>query len=176
MKFTETLVKNSIKWYRKGLDEPNYIHSIRVRDMLQDDGYSKDICEAGLLHDIIEDSPLSVEDLKHMGYSKTIIDLVVACTHDDTIKDSFTRRKDMMDKISESGNEDALIIKIADLTDNMKTCHLLNPESYQNFLYKKAPYIMGMAYKHLDHADYDVSKIKDEFFNVWNNQKMFDRD
>ena len=34
----------------------------------------------------------------------------------------------MMDKVSETNNKDALIIKIADLTDNLKYCHLLKAE------------------------------------------------
>jgi hypothetical protein len=77
-----------------------------------------------------------------------------------------------MDRISNDNNEEALIIKIADFTDNMETCCLLKPERYYNFVYKKAPYIMELIYKHLDYADFDVSPLKNLFFDSWNDNKL----
>ena len=52
---TKELVKAQIVWTRKGMDEPNYLHSFRVYDMLKSDNYSENICLAWLLHDIIEE-------------------------------------------------------------------------------------------------------------------------
>jgi len=166
------LVKR-IKGNRKNLNEPNYLHSYRVYNMLNDDGYDKDVCIAWLLHDILEDSDVTVMNLHMMWYSQRIIDLIVACTHDEKYDDSWTKWRKMIDEIDQRGDTDALIIKIADLTDNMKTCHLLKPKSYYNFLYKKAPKIMELIYKHLDNADFDTTKLKVKFFEARNDQKMF---
>lgn len=169
---TKQLVKKCIKWNRKWLDEPNYLHSYRIYDLLVNAWYNKDICIAWLLHDILEDSVITENDLIDLWYNDTIIWLVKACTHDKSIKNSFEKWKHMMDKISVSWNTDALIIKIADFIDNIKQCYLLKPDRYYNFVYKKAPYIMKLMYKHLDTVDFDTSMLKDIFFDVWNEQKF----
>lgn len=172
MENTERLIKEKIKGTRKGLSEDNYLHSFKVRDILKESWYDYDVCLAWLLHDVIEDGWMTAEELLAVGYSENVVKIVQACSHDDTIKDSFTKWKTMMDKIDESWDIDALIVKIADVTDNMKTCSLLMPESYYGFLFKKAPYVMELMYKYLDAAEFDVSPLKDMFFDVWNSEKM----
>ena len=141
--------------------------------MLRDDNYSDDVCVAWLLHDIIEDSDGMITGflLRELWYSDHIVDLVELCTHDSSIRNSWLKWKTMMDKISDAWNEDALIIKIADLTDNMRTCHLLKEDRYHNFIYKKAPYIMELIYKHLDNADFHNSQLKEDFLNILEIQK-----
>lgn len=169
------LIKEYIKGNRLWLNEKNYIHSIRVYNMLKDDWYDSDVCIAWLLHDIIEDSDGMITSflLKELWYNDNIVNLVIACTHDNSIRNSWLRWKTMMNQIDISWNADALVIKIADLTDNMKTCHLLSPESHNNFLFKKAPMIADLIKRHLDNADFDSSIIKDKFFSTRENQKTF---
>ena len=96
----------------------------------------------------------------------------MACSHNNEIDNSFDRWKEMMDKIDQNKNENALIIKLADLTDNMTYCHLLKPDRYDIFINKKAPYIMELMYKYLDYADFDLSNLKETFFDRWNEQKI----
>lgn len=65
-----------------------------------------------LLHDTIEDTKLTVNDLKLMGYSQTTIDAVVAITKRDDEK--------YMDYIKRVAlNPLAKQVKIADLNDNL---------------------------------------------------------
>jgi hypothetical protein len=77
-----------------------------------------------------------------------------------------------MNKIDKTSNVDALIIKIADFTDNVKTAYLLKSERYETFLYKKGPYLMNLAYKHLDSAEWDMCQLKNSFFEEWNEAKL----
>jgi len=67
-----------------------------------------------LLHDVLEDTKYTEQDLKDMGYTDQIVDAVKL----------VTRTKDVtynqfIDNIIDSGNQHALIVKISDMTHNM---------------------------------------------------------
>ena len=66
----EQLVKTQISGVRKGTtDVPNWTHSSRVRDILRVHGFSDEVILAGLLHDIVEDGGVSLDELRKMGFS-----------------------------------------------------------------------------------------------------------
>ena len=93
---------------------PYYLHPLRVAMRLA-------LCtpterHAALLHDVVEDTILTLDDLKGLGYSDEIIELV----------DLLTRRKpageshnQYIERIVASRNAQALRVKLADLLDNM---------------------------------------------------------
>lgn len=172
---TKELVKKSIKWKRKGMTYTNnYEHSFNVYDLLVKDWYDEDICIAWLLHDIIEDWWHTEQQLLDLWYNARVVSLVVACSHNPSIEDSYKRRENMMKKIKESKNEDALIIKIADFTDNLQTAHLLKEDKFQIFVLKKGPYLMDLMYEILwDDAHFDLSYIKELFFEKLNLAKRY---
>lgn len=65
-----------------------------------------------ILHDVIEDTPLTAEDLSRDGFEPEIIDAVVALTRrDDEEYAAFVRRA--------AANGIARPVKIADLRDNL---------------------------------------------------------
>lgn len=70
---------------------------------------------AALLHDVIEDTSVTIEDLKRYSFPKEVVDAVDLLTRP---KDeaSYT---DYIRKIVESKNAVAIQVKIADLTDNL---------------------------------------------------------
>lgn len=134
------LVRYSIGGERKGSDEPQYLHSIRVGLLLKDS--SPKVRTAGILHDILEDTPITPNELLEMGFDKEIIDLVIACTHNNSIEDPDDRWLDMIGKISGSNNYDAIAIKTADLIDNLRSAHLLRPDRFEAFVTVKAPVML----------------------------------
>lgn len=136
---TKDLVISKIKWNRKGLDIPTYTHSFRVSELLKKYWLSDDVVLAWLLHDIIEDSDTTIDDLKRLWYSERVISLVCLCSHDKNNPDKFWRRRDMIDKLIKAGDTDAWAIKLADISDNLTECHLLSPVALERFLHMKVP-------------------------------------
>ena len=171
---TKELVKKSIKWKRKGMTYTNnYGHSFNVYDLLVKDWYDEDICIAWLLHDIIEDWWHTEQQLLDLWYNARVVSLVVACSHNPSIEDSYKRRENMMKKIKESKNEDALIIKIADFTDNLQTAHLLKEDKSQTFVLKKGPYLMDLKNNILwDNKYFNQSNINNLFYDRWIDAKL----
>ena len=130
----ENLVKERITGMRKGTtDVPNWTHSLRVRDVLQAQGFNAETVLGGLLHDIVEDGNASLDDLRTLGFSKRVIDLVDLCSHDQTVTGSEARWVKMVARLSNVNDRDAWAIKLADLIDNLRSCHTM-PEEKQRYM------------------------------------------
>jgi (p)ppGpp synthase/HD superfamily hydrolase len=82
---------------------------------------------AALLHDVIEDCPVTYDDLRARGYSEEVIEIVRLVSKDP--HDGMTYRQ-WMTAIAESGNVQAMRVKLADLADNLSPARLktLPPE------------------------------------------------
>lgn len=130
----ELLVKERITGFRKGTtDVPNWTHSLRVRDALQKHGFSENVVMAGLLHDIVEDGNTSLEELKELGFSESVIQLVDLCSHDQSVVGTEARWMTMMARLVTANNPSAWAIKLADIIDNLHSCHTMPPEK-QKFM------------------------------------------
>ena len=68
---------------------------------------------ASILHDVIEDTPFDAKFLKEKGISEEVLEILSYLTHD---KENVSY-KDYIDKICT--NLDAMLVKLADLTDNL---------------------------------------------------------
>ncbi len=84
-----------------------------------------------LLHDIIEDTDVTKEDLENMGFNEDVIDAIVTMTH--------LKGEEYLTYIERiSHNPMAIEVKIADLKHNMDCSRLENnsmPKKYE--LYEK---------------------------------------
>lgn len=128
-----TLVQTRILGMRKGTsDVPNWTHSFHVRDILRSHNFSDEVVLAGLLHDIVEDGNTSFDDLHEMGFSERVVALVDLCSHDMAMQDGDLRWRKMMARLEEAGDADAWAIKVADITDNLRSSNTL-PEERQRF-------------------------------------------
>lgn len=98
------------KMDRSGM--PLYDHCVRVYDSLDEDimGYYK---MAGLLHDVIEDSSLTADDLLILGFVPQVVDVVVELTKG--VHESYV---EYIDRLCASGSRPALRVKLADNEDN----------------------------------------------------------
>lgn len=121
---------------RKGLEKPYYIHPYSVAEKLRNLNYPMTTICAGLLHDVVEDTEISLEDLRFIIYSFDTVDgnftnlinrtieLVDIVTDKFTPKTIEANRKDRSTlesvRILESADPDAWAVKLADISDNMK--------------------------------------------------------
>lgn len=115
----EQLVAARIPGTRKGSDKPAYMHSFDVRDLLRAEGYSEEVCLAGLLHDVIEDSETTFAELEEMGFSLRVRELVGYCTHDRAIEGNDARWVCMMAGLVRANDAEAWAIKLADIVCNI---------------------------------------------------------
>lgn len=86
-----------------------------------------------VLHDAVEDSDLTLEDLSTAGFSEVIVEAIDAIT-----KREGEKRQDYLKRVM--NNEIALKVKIADITDNMDLSRISNPQErdYERIrIYKK---------------------------------------
>lgn len=89
--------------------KPYILHCIRVMNNLHSDDEELNTIAIG--HDIIEDSAMTVWDLKMKGFSKRVCDALEVLTHDKSIPyDDYIKRI--------AFNPDAVKVKLADLKDN----------------------------------------------------------
>ena len=89
-----------------------------------------------LLHDTIEDKNVTADDLIELGFPKKIVDDVAMLSRSKKIEYSK-----YIDKLVEKGSYDALVVKLADLTNNMNLSRIKNPtaEDYARVEYRYKP-------------------------------------
>ena len=78
---------------------------------------SEDTCTVALLHDVVEDTQLSIADLKELGFPMGITDAILLLTHD--------RAEPYLDYVKRVRlNPVARVVKLADLKHNSDTSRL----------------------------------------------------
>ncbi|MVX66583.1 GTP pyrophosphokinase [Clostridium chromiireducens] len=109
---------------------PYILHPLRLMFSREDE--TEKIC--AVLHDVIEDTDVTLDYLREQGFSKEVLSAL----------DALTRRNDenyeqFIDRIIE--NKIACNVKLADLNDNMDISRIKNPteKDYERLeKYKKA--------------------------------------
>lgn len=110
--------------------QPYILHPLRV--MFSRKNEAERIC--AVLHDVIEDTDISLEYLREQGFSKEILAALDALTKRDNEK-----YDDFIGRVIE--NKIACYVKLADLSDNMNLSRISNPteEDYKRVeKYRKA--------------------------------------
>lgn len=103
--------------FRKGTLVPYLIHPLRVAKTLIDLGCEEDLVVAGVLHDTVEDTEMTLEDIER-EFGKRVADLVEGCSEHD-VSDTWERRKEFTVKKLESAPDDVLLVSCADKHDNI---------------------------------------------------------
>lgn len=112
--------------YRKGTSRPYITHCMEVARILNKNGYSDEIVAAGLLHDTVEDTEASFEDLERL-FGEEVSDLVKHVTEDKTLDLPWLERKVMYVKSISNAPEGSVAISAADKLHNIT-------ETFQNWL------------------------------------------
>ena len=96
---------------KRDLDgNPEILHSLSVGMA----GKNKIEMIVGFLHDVVEDSDVTLEDLEKWGYSEDVVDAVSLLTHREGIS-----YMGYIDNIIQSGNSVAIAVKMNDLRHNI---------------------------------------------------------
>ena len=95
----------------------DYIHHPLAVAKMCDDPKEKVVA---LLHDVLEDTYVTEEELRENGFSEDIIQAIKLVTHkkDASIADDEEEYKTYIRKLKKTGNQLAINVKIADLTHN----------------------------------------------------------
>ena len=99
------------------LIKPTAFHSIRVGTYLYENWYSEVICLAWFLHDILEDTETTEQEIGET-FGKEVLEIVLANTKNMDITDKDTRKEDLIKRCL--WTQKALIVKCADIMDNYK--------------------------------------------------------
>jgi guanosine-3',5'-bis(diphosphate) 3'-pyrophosphohydrolase len=130
---------------RKYTPEPYIVHPVRVMELCKEHTSSVPVLCAALLHDVLEDTAVTKEELKHFLLSvinekdaMMTLKLVVELT-DVYVKEDYpqwnrkTRKKKEADRIAET-SAGAQTIKYADIIDNCKEIVQYDQEFGPKFL------------------------------------------
>lgn len=125
IKNTDELIYKSLEIVTKVFSDkvdkggfPYIIHLLKVYSGVSD--YTEKVC--ALLHDIIEDTDVTYDDLRNVGYNEEIIDILTILT-----KLKGEDYRDYIKRIIDSNNYHAMNIKLADLRHNMDSNRIKNP-------------------------------------------------
>lgn len=101
---------------RKNSNAPYITHPIRVAERLEVAGFSDELVCAGYLHDVVEDTPYEIEDIKAV-FGGRVAELVAAHTEDKS-KSWQERKQHTIDTVKSAENEVKYLI-VADKLDNL---------------------------------------------------------
>lgn len=165
---TKDLVRNRIPWMRKGMkDEPVYLHSWRVYEALEKHGFDDEVQLAGLLHDIVEDGGVSLDELREFWYSDRVVHLVDLSSHDESIRGSLERWIAMLERMITEGDRDVWAVKLADISDNLtQVHHMPNSDNIARFLNKKCPVFVYYGEKYFSGSEFYQEFLERYFTQV----------
>ncbi|MFZ4439886.1 MAG: HD domain-containing protein [Syntrophales bacterium] len=104
--------------YRKGTKLPYIVHPLGVAKILIEYGCPEQLIVAGILHDTVEDTPVTLDDVKKT-FGWDIADLVEAASEPDK-SDEWENRKKHTIGMLKSLSRDAAILVLADKVDNIR--------------------------------------------------------
>ncbi len=104
--------------------QPYINHPRAVMERLKGD-YSK---MAGILHDVVEDTDITIEDLIKLGVPVEVIEAIKLLTHPKDFKNTKEEYFKNINNIASSGNQIAIDVKFSDLSENSNIKRIPNPK------------------------------------------------
>ena len=143
--------------------KPVLLHSFKLAMTLYSYNYSEEIVISGILHDLIEDTDTTKKDIESK-YGKKISDIIEAVSFDPKIEDKLEQARLMFEACSNYGVE-ALIVKCADLLDNINFICLVDDKTIRTKLLKKYQLFLKMAKKQIG-EEVIYKLLKDKYENI----------
>ena len=144
---------------KRASGEPYFIHPCAVAEILIDLGLDAETIAAALLHDVIEDTPVTEEDVRR-EFGENVLTLVAGVTKLDKIvfKSQEEEEAENFRKIFIAMAKDirVIIIKLADRLHNMRSLNFLSKERQQKMARETLDIYAPIAQRR------GISKIKTE--------------
>ena len=99
-------------------DRPLIIHPLSVAYILLSSGYSEPVVIAGVLHDVVEDTEYTEQDIKEI-FGERVAYLVMGVTEDKSVLDWSERKRLYLEHLK-TAEDDIKAISAADLLDNRR--------------------------------------------------------
>jgi GTP pyrophosphokinase len=129
-KYAEEMHKNQ----KRASGEPYFTHPCSVAEILVDLGLDAPTVAAAFLHDVIEDTPATPEDIKKL-FGEEILTLVEGVTKLDKIQFQSREEEDAENFrkifVAMANDVRVIIIKLADRLHNMRSLNYLSKERQQ---------------------------------------------
>lgn len=123
--------------------KPVILHSLRVGMYLLERGYETDAIIVGVLHDLLEDSEISQDDIKR-DFSSEIATWVDSVSFNPNIADPIEQYQEMFNRTISAGRI-SVIVKATDMLANSLYIHLVPDLRKQRMLLKKMSDFIKMA-------------------------------
>ena len=115
----KTAAKVHEKQYRKGTDIPYITHPVAVGMILMKAGYSEELVAAGILHDTVEDTELSLQDIEQL-FGRNIAQIVEGCSEPDKSLSWEDRKKQTIEYLR-TAPEEIRVVACADKLHNIRS-------------------------------------------------------
>lgn len=131
LKAAYDFAREAHKGQKRKTGEDYFIHPVAVVDILFDLGFDISTLVAAFLHDVLEDTPVTPEELEQK-FGKEVFELVEGVTKLDKLK--FVSQEDEQAEnlrkmfFAMAKDYRVIIIKLADRLHNMRTLYALPPE------------------------------------------------
>lgn len=122
--------------------KPVILHSLRIANVLLEMGYDKKIIIGAVLHDVIEDTNVTYEQLRE-DFGQEVLDLVIAVSYDESISDPVEQYKDMYNRILAYG-KDAVVLKSIDIAVNSLYIDCVPDLNERRQLVEKGTYFLNL--------------------------------
>lgn len=100
------------------MDESSIAHLTEVVELVRSAGAGPDLQAAALLHDLVEDTGVSLEQIER-GFGARVAEIVAAMTEDESIGDYAARKAEHRQRARDAGEEVALLF-VADKLSNIR--------------------------------------------------------
>lgn len=105
--------------YRKSTRIPYIVHPIAVAEILIEAGCSEEVATAGVLHDTVEDTPVTLDDLKR-EFGERVAELVAGASEPDKRQSWEIRKQHTLDFL-QTADYDILMLICADKLHNLRS-------------------------------------------------------
>lgn len=114
---TDSVLDNNGQQKYLSISKPLVMHSVRVAFRLIEKGLDKKYVVAAFLHDLVEDTDVTVDDVSQK-FGEEVAELISDLTYNPTITDEIEKGRELIKRIS-SHSKELANLKAYDAIDNM---------------------------------------------------------
>jgi (p)ppGpp synthase/HD superfamily hydrolase len=104
---------------RKGTEVPYIVHPLAVAGILIRANCPEHLVIAGILHDTLEDTPVTLGEIRSQ-FGREVADLIVALSEPDKKAPWEERKEHTIAYLEQKATPDVLLVAVADKLDNMR--------------------------------------------------------